>query len=190
MCQDRSSSVYNTTDDGRLLSIALTHEVGNADHQFTPELAEVHYTQSWKTNKFINPAIATVKDFSPARVNGAGNVYTPADGQGMLANQKVLLWGRPNFVAYGETCNSAKLYFAYADMPAYSATGAFSWNVHYFKGLQDGVPQFSSSPIDAAPLNLSAPGGGPAGCANDNTREVYDIVNQIRWPSSQRCRSG
>jgi hypothetical protein len=180
MCQDRTSSVYSSSDDGRILGIALTHEVGNADHQFSPELAEVQYTRSWQTNKFVNPATATVKDFLETRANGAGNVYTVADGQGTLANQKVFLWGRPNFVAYGATCNSAKLYFAYADMPSYSATGNFTWTVHYFKNLNaSGVPQFSTAPIDAAALNLNAPGGGPTGCVNDNTREVYDIVNQM-----------
>jgi hypothetical protein len=93
MCQDRTSSVYSSSDDGRILGIALTHEVGNADHQFSPELAEVQYTRSWQTNKFSNPATATVKDFLETRANGAGNVYTVADGQGTLANQKVFLWG-------------------------------------------------------------------------------------------------
>jgi hypothetical protein len=185
LCQDRTSSVYANTEDGRALSVVLAHEVGNADRNFNPNIREVHYSKTWNTNKFMDPAAATVKDFDPGRVNGSGNNYVTADGTG--SNQKVFLWGRPGFVGYGSwTQKSAKVYFAYADMPSYSSTGNFTWNVHYFSGmgssagctsggLTGSYPCFSSQPTAASALDLKGTMSGLA----DTTAELYDIVNQV-----------
>lgn len=167
MCQDRTSSVYDGTEDGRVLSIAFRQEVGNAD----PTLFEQHYTQSWYTNKFINPAVKTVNDFDPNRANGTGNDYHPADGVAPTTNEKIFVWGRPNFAGLGSQDRDLQLYFAYFDMPVYNAQGNFAWTPHYFTGLAGNVPQFSSSQANALPLDLSGGSNNPA--------EVYDMVNMM-----------
>jgi hypothetical protein len=168
MCQDRTSPLYNTTEDGRVMSIALRTEVGNASQL----IDEVYYSQSWITNKFVNPAVRTANDFDPARANGTGNDYRPADGVAPTANEKVLIWGRPTFVGMNSANMSAKLYFAYADMPHFDATGHFRWAPQYFAGLNaNNVPRFSPSQRDAVALDLSAQG--------DKTLEKSDIVNQM-----------
>jgi hypothetical protein len=177
ICQDRTSSMYDTTENGRVLSIALRNEVANAD----PNLPEVYYSQSWSTNKFMNAVSSTVNDFSPTRANGAGNDYRTADGLAP-STEKVFLWGRPNYASLGAKNLNAKLYFAYVDMPHYAANGHFAWAPKYFTGLSpSGVPQFSNTQGDAKPLDLS----GGAG----DTKESYDIINQmsVRWlPALQK----
>jgi hypothetical protein len=63
------------------------------------------------------------------------------------------------------------LYFAYVDMPA---GDDFDWVVHYYTGSDtNGAPQFSSSEIDAAAvdLNASVPGVQP--------REIHDWVQHM-----------
>jgi hypothetical protein len=173
VCIDPTSSVYDTSEDGRVLARVFRHEVGNAD----PTIVEQFYTRSWYTNKFINSAARTVENFDPARANGSGNNYAPADGASPMTNEKVFLWGRPNFAGYGSwTDRSDKLYFAYVDMPAYNASGAFAWAPKFFTGLNgSGVPQFSTTQANAVPLDLSGGGG--------STTEQYDIVNfmGISW---------
>jgi len=174
MCQDRSSSLYNTTESGRIAAIAMRNEVANA----SPLIDEVYYSKSWITNKFINSTVRTVNDFDPTRVNGVGNDYTFADGEWPTAREKVFLWGRPNFVGTNAANMSAKLYFAYVDMPQYSSSGNFAWVPKYFAGMNNGLPVFSTSQIDAKPLNLSSGG--------DGTLEQLDIVNQmsVSWVPS------
>jgi len=67
---------------------------------------------------------------------------------------------------------SAKLYFAYADMPRFDPTGRFAWAPRYFAGLNaDSSPRFSSRQTDAVALDLS---GG-----NNASNERFDIVNQM-----------
>jgi hypothetical protein len=175
MCQDRSSSLYNTTEPGRTMSIALRIEVANA----SPLIDEVYYSQPWSTNKLINSTVRTVDDFDPSRANGVGNNYNPANGAGVTSREKVFLWGRPSFVGANAASLSAKLYFAYVDMPRYAASGKFAWAPKYFTGLDaNGRPQFSTSQSAAVALDLGFPG--------DATREKFDIVNQmaVSWVPS------
>jgi hypothetical protein len=167
VCIDPTSSLYDTTEDGRVLARVFRHEVGNAD----PNIIEQFYTQSWYTNKFINASGRTVENFDPTRANGVGNNYAPANGLSPTANEKVFLWGRPNYAGFGSsTDHSAKLYFGYVDMPSYNANGAFAWTPKFFTGLNgSGVPQFSTTQANAVPLDLSGGGG--------STVEQDDIVN-------------
>lgn len=168
MCQDRTSSLYNTTDEGRVRSIAQRIEVANASQL----IDEIYYSKSWFTNKLINSTVRTVNNFDPARVNGAGNDYNPADGVAPSA-EKVFIWGRPGFAGANAAGMSAKLYFAYVDMPHYSGSGQLSWSPQYFAGMNaNNTPRFSSLQTDAVALDLSSPG-------NDKTLEKLDIVNQM-----------
>jgi hypothetical protein len=165
-CQDRSSSVYDTSAAGRRLSVVYQQELGTLDSS-----QEGRYlTQIWNTNKFINPSARSVADFDPTRKRGVGNVYSAATGAG--SREKVFIWGRPWFTGVRARHHDARLYFQYIDMPTYSATGQFSLQSHYFTGVVDGVPQFSAHQIDAKPLDLSYPDGDPA-------TEVWDVVGQI-----------
>jgi hypothetical protein len=175
MCQDRTSSLYNTTESGRIAAIPMRIEVANAD----PVIDEVYYSQSWITNKLINSTVRTVNDFSPLRANGVGNDYSPANGIAPTAGEKVFIWGRPNFASANAANMSAKLYFAYVDMPRYAANGRFAWAPKYFAGMNaNNTPRFSTLQTDAIPLDLSVPG--------DPTREKLDIVNHmaVSWVPS------
>jgi hypothetical protein len=165
LCQDPTSSVYKNDEDGRVLSIALVTDVGNAD----PNVPTSYKSQAWTNNKFYNPAVATVNDFDASRANGAGDDYRLADGVDP-SHEKVLLWGRPGFAGPRGKGRDARLYLAYADMPDYDATGHFSWAPHYFTGVNGGKPQFSTDQSAAVPLDLSG--------KNEPT-EIYDIVNQM-----------
>lgn len=166
MCQDRSSSVYDTTEDGRLQSVALTVEVANAD----PKSPTRYYSQSWATNKFYNPAAVTVSDFDPARSEGNGDDYRVATQVGGSA-EKVFLWGRPGYVGAGGKGRDIELYFAYVDMPKYDGSGHFAWTPHYFTGVASGVPKFSDDQSAAVALDLSDGMADPG--------ERFDIVNQM-----------
>ena len=168
MCQDPTSSFYDPgSEDGRIMSLAIRQQVGNAD----PAVHEAYASQPWITNKFVNAAARTVNDFDPARAYGVGNDYQRADGEGSRDSEKVFIWARP--FAYvggiGALGLNAKLYFAYVDMPEYEKSGHFAWSPHYFTGLDPaGAPQFTSDQTDAVPLDLS---GG-----SDPTAEVFDQV--------------
>jgi hypothetical protein len=173
ICQDRTSSVYNTTEDGRILSSGLIMEVGNVSSS-----APTRYdTQAWVTNKFYNPTMITVRDFSPTRVNGTGDDYRVADTSDP-ARSKVFVWGRPGYAGPRGKGRDVRLYFAYVDMPAYEASGHFAWAPQYYTGTVDGKPQFSKNQTEAVALDLS-------GGAGDAT-EAYDIPNQfsIAWIDS------
>jgi hypothetical protein len=168
LCQDRTSSVYDTTDDGRIVSTALQFEVGSFDRTAIQRI----YTQPWPTNKFINPATRTVKKFDPlADPNDpTKHDYTVATGSG-AATERVFLWGRPNFEGLKLFGRDLGLYFAYVDMPTYSDIGNVGWTPHYFKGIVAGKPTFSDDPADAKALDLH---GSPT-----PETEVWDITNQM-----------
>ncbi len=187
VCQDQTSSPYadTNTEDGRILSVVLRNRVGNADQSHGWD--EVYWTQEFATNKFNNLATRTVRNFDPNRpVASTDNVFSPGTGASG-GSEKVFLWGRPNYMGYGSRNASAKLYFAYANMPSYSGTGSFSFTVNYFTGfgstagcttggLTGTYPCFSTNPGLARALNL-----GTAG--SDNTAEPLDIVTQhsVSW---------
>jgi hypothetical protein len=165
-CQDRTSSLYLEDDEfGRLESVVIEHEIGNAD----PDLPARYYTQPWQTNKFTNPIAKAVADFDEARADPDENDYRPADGS-HPAREKVLLWGRPHTCGTSATGRDARSYFAYADMPEYSASGDFAWKPRYLSGFEHGRPMFSTRQADAIALDL---GGEPA-----PESERFDIVDR------------
>jgi hypothetical protein len=171
VCFDPTSSMNDGSAAGHLLSVIYNNRVGNAD----PIIEEQYYTQVWATNKFMNVVSRTVENFDPNRGTAQQNqnVYTPADGANPSI-EKVFLWGRPDFVGSLQQHRDAELYFAYVDLPSYSATGSFAWVPHYWTGVDGtGKPLFDTNPANAKPLNLSAP------APNAATAEVYDVVDQM-----------
>jgi hypothetical protein len=137
---------------------------------------ERFYTEPWPTNKFINPAIRTVKKFDPAAnpSDSTKHDYRVADGA-TPTTEKVFLWGRPNFEGIKLFGRDLGLYFAYVDMPTYKANGAIGWKPQYFKGMVSGKPTFSENPAEAKALNLN---GWPT-----PETEQWDVTNQmsISW---------
>ena len=166
-CQDRTSSMYLAGDgDGRLDAVVIQHELGNAD----PELPARYYTRPWLTNKFTNPLAKTVADFDPERANPSENDYRPADGS-QPEREKVLIWGRPHTVGTAAVGRDARLYFAYVEMPEYSARADFAWSPHYFAGLEGGRPRYSPLQSEAVALDLD---GEPSAEA-----ERFDVVDKM-----------
>jgi hypothetical protein len=173
-CQDRTSSMFGSGDeDGRLESVVIQHEVGVADAQ----RARRYFTRPWVTNKFTNAIAKTVADFDPERSDPAQNDYRPARGTDP-AREKVLLWARPHTVGTKVTGRDARLYFAYLDVPEYSASADFAWQPRYFAGMDGGRPTFSSSQRDAIALDIA---GVPEAQAEPN--DVVDRTAVSYLPS-------
>lgn len=143
-------------------------EIGNAD----PTAPARFYSQAWDSEKFINPAMATVNNFSPLRsiFGPIPNDYRPPIG-GTTDFQRVFLWGRAGA--------RARMYFAYIDMPLYSPTGSFLWRPNFYTGTDAlGFPHFSTREVDAQALVLNA--------ANGSQDEFWAVVQMfsVRWIDS------
>jgi hypothetical protein len=159
-CHDPHTSIDNGEQLGLLLASAQRVQVGVE----SAEQPGLFQTTTWITNKFTSLSVRTVEDFE-------GNDYRPAHGADS-GHEKVLLWGRPNYVGVQKGMREAQLYFAVADMPALDATGAPIWSPRYFAGLEDdGRPRFVSEQDAAVPLDLSGGDGDP--------HESIDLVNQM-----------
>jgi hypothetical protein len=124
ICQDRSSSVYDDTDQGRYQSIVVEQQVGIADTNANNR----YQSQPWPTNKFLNLSVRVVNAFDAT----TGKVdHGAPDG----VDDKVLVWGRPNFAGTKANGRDLALYFMYVDMPQRRAAGGFAWEPHYLSGL-------------------------------------------------------
>lgn len=165
VCRDNT---YSFTDPAqlvaaKLLSVVQRERIGNSD----PLVPENYYTQVWLTNKFNNMTMRSVRQFTP----GGAIDYRPIDGA-PPSTARVFMWGRPNWVGAKDQKRPVPLYFAYADLPQYSATGSFTWSVHYLQSVSStGVPTFTTNPALAGKVSLS---GG-----QDPTAEEFDVVNQM-----------
>ncbi len=153
-CIDPTSTIWADTGIGHVGAIGVKIRIGIRDSDDPRRYSPIH---DWLTNKFLNLAVRTVTDFAPES-NAADN-------------QRVLIWGRPSFIAVNATGRTAGIYFAYTDMPV---APDFEWKLRYFAGADEhGVPQFSSDEKDAAALDLDSSHDGV------QTNEPYDIVNQL-----------
>ena len=164
LCVDTGSSIYGSSDAGRIHAAALDVQVGTRDPAAPHRYLSVH---SWPTNRFVNVAARVV-----AAMPIAGGTADYRE-DGALGGSKVLLWGRPAFVGVGANGRPSALYFAYADA---AAAAGDRWNPRYFAGLDGkGKPLFSDRESDAVPLDLDStlPGSQPAA-------EV-DIINQMTF---------
>jgi hypothetical protein len=165
ICVDPTSAPYLA--QSHLLAATNVLQVGNAD----PLVPNRYYTQDWPTTKFMNPVTRTVNNFASGRANGSTlDDFTAPDGT-TTGNEKVFVWGRPAFIGPG---GIAELYFAYVDMPSYSAAGTFPWAPHYFTGIVNNVPQFSTSQDAAVPLLLES-----SAAASGSPTETVDITEQM-----------
>lgn len=168
LCIDRSSSIFDGSDTGRMTAAGIQQRVGMRSTD-DPRIYE--HTRDWLTTKFLNVTPTTVRRF--AVVSGAVSAdYRPAQGAGQ--GQKVLLWGRPGFVGVKAQERSLGLYFAYVDMPAGQD---YEWKPMYYTGMESGLPQFSANEHDAMPLDLDSTSDGV------QATEVHDAVQQmsVEW---------
>ncbi|HEV7716456.1 MAG TPA: hypothetical protein VGO53_12740 [Steroidobacteraceae bacterium] len=171
LCVDHTSTITGTSEFGRVGSYGIRHLVGmrSADD---PRMYT--NTREWLTNKFTNVAARTVADFVPER--GAGRAKQDYRNiPDARTARRVFLWGRPGFVGINARQSTLGLYFAYVDMPD---GGSFSWQLRYYTGADaHGVPRFSTSERDAAPLDLDSSQAGI------QSLETHDIVQQmsIAW---------
>jgi hypothetical protein len=123
----------------------------------------------WLTNRFVNVTARTVERFVPE--NEGGEVEADyRNARSADDAQRVFLWGRPGFISVNATGRTLGLYFAYADLPA---GDDFEWDLHYYTGTKDGIPQFSPNEGDAQPLDLDA------GRDGIQPKETHDLSQQM-----------
>ncbi len=92
LCVDPTTSLATPDGAGRAASTVVRPQVGvRATNR------SQYVSSEWMTNRFLNLAAATVKDFDPNRPDGGGNDYETADGTNP-SGEKVFLWGRAQFV--------------------------------------------------------------------------------------------
>jgi hypothetical protein len=152
-CVDPKAHRGTPTAWTRLNGVAQQIRIGVRSHR-DPRLYE--NAQVWLTNKFYNATVRTVQRFSPGN---PGADFSTAKGTGDA--QRVFVWGRPGFVGVRAKGQPLDLYFGYTDLPT---SHDFKWQMHYYTGLKDGQPQFSTAERDAAPVVLD---------------ETHDVVNQM-----------
>ena len=97
-----------------LSAIGIRVLIGARDKATPKRYGDIH---EWLTNKFVNVTTRTVERFDPA---SAKQDYRPAQGAG--GNRRVFFWGRPGFIGVAKNGRSLPMYFAYADMPADTAS--------------------------------------------------------------------
>jgi len=165
-CIDKASTVYADTPAGRVAAVALNVRIGARS---TEDPRRYVNTQDWLTNRFVNVTARAIDHFVPRNAAGQTEArYGAPNGTG--AAQRVFLWGRPGFISVNATGRTLGLYFGFVDLPA---SAKFDWNVQYYTGTQDGVPQFSSGQGDAVPLDLDSTRGGV------QPQEPSDLTQQM-----------
>ncbi|MBI2994486.1 MAG: DUF4185 domain-containing protein [Gammaproteobacteria bacterium] len=165
-CADETSMVGREPVSNLLTTMGFRVRIGVRD---ASDPRKYGATRDWLTNKFMNVTVRTVEGFiAPTRAGKLKQDYRPAKGTG--DKRRVFLWGRPGFVGVAANSRTLGVYFAYVDIP----TGpGFAWNVNYYAGTADGMPQFSPDQKDAAPLDLDSTRVGV------QPEEMHDIVNQL-----------
>lgn len=165
-CVDEGSTVWADTPAGRVAAAALAQRIGIRSKEDPRKYRDI---KVWLTNRFVNVTARTVERFVPENDQGETEAdYRTAKSAG--GARRVLLWGRPGFISVNATGRTLGLYFAYADLPAGSG---FAWDLHFYTGLEDGVPQFSRNEADAEPLDLDSTRDGV------QPQEVHDLAQQM-----------
>jgi hypothetical protein len=173
LCRDPGVSLAAPGDDrSRADSVVWRQLIGL---RAAEGLRDRYSVKQWPTARFRNAYAVSVEDFDPTRVNGAGNDYRAVLGTAPQ-HDGAFIWGRPGWITAGVEGRNLKLYLAWVPMPKVSTGNGFTWEPHYFAGLdENGRPLFTNDPTKAAALDLS---GGA-----DPTLEVYDLAGQltVRW---------
>jgi Cys-rich repeat protein len=165
-CVDRGSTVWAETPAGRIAGAALAQRIGLRSKEDPRKYGDI---QVWLTNRFVNVTARTVEQFVPANRDGQTEAdYHTATSTG--GAQRVLLWGRPGFISVNAQGRTLGLYFAYVDLPQ---GAGFPWQVQYYAGSRDGIPQFSPNEGDAQPLDLDSTREGI------QLKEVHDLSQQM-----------
>jgi hypothetical protein len=107
--------------------------------------------------------------------------YAPATGVGAVADEKVLLWGRPGYLGNKAAGRGAKLYFAINDMPRWHATGDVGWAPKYYAGGSSSAPTFSTNPGAALPVKFRVSADPNNSSTTEN--DTFDWIGQmsIAW---------
>jgi hypothetical protein len=155
-CVDAPRAGAPTSDSARVSRLAMRLLIGSRSH-LDPRNYE--HVQAWLTSRFFNVTARTVQRFTSSKNAAPAIDYRTAGATG--GERRVLLWGRPGFVGVKANHRPLDLYFGYVDLPT---NGEIKWQVHYFSGVEQGVPQFSVTERDAAPID---------------TGESHDVVNQM-----------
>jgi len=168
LCADRTSSLWTDSASGRTSATTMEHIVAIRDAK---DPAKYRKLTNWHTTKFINVAMRTLDDFEPRRGAGrARNDYRNATTQ-PSPKQRVLLWGRSEFIGVNAKTQTLALYFAYADIPR---APDFEWKPHFFAGTNaDGTLRFSDNERDAQAVDLDATQDGV------QSREIHDIIQHM-----------
>jgi Cys-rich repeat protein len=165
-CTDTGSTVWADTPSGRIAAAALAQRIGIRSEVDPREYRDI---QVWLTNRFVNVTARTVERFVQEDDDGRTEVdYRTATNAG--DTQRVFLWGRPGFISVNAAGRTLGLYFAYADLPK---GNDFPWELHYYTGTRDGIPQFSPDEGDATPLDLDSATDGV------QQKEVHDLAQQM-----------
>jgi Cys-rich repeat protein len=166
LCVDEGSTVWADTPAGRVAAAALVQRVGIRSKEDPRKYGDIRL---WLTNRFVNVTARTVERFVPE--NEGGEVEADyRNARSADDAQRVFLWGRPGFISVNATGRTLGLYFAYADLPA---GDDFEWDLHYYTGTKDGIPQFSPNEGDAQPLDLDA------GRDGIQPKETHDLSQQM-----------
>jgi len=169
-CADHGSTVHVDSPMGRVGAIGVHLLIGTRSKD-NPKIYAIHH--DWLTNRFLNPAFRTVRNFMPAAEgDSAADLRATGASQNDLGpHPRVFIWGRPGFVGVNKTGRALGMYFAYVDLPM---GPDYEWIPRYYTGTDaDGVPHFSINEAEAAAVDLDASQPGI------QTADQWDVVDQI-----------
>src|SRR5262249_3237641 len=139
-CVDENNS-QNVGPAGPAFSVAQLNDIGiqRPSHQTVYDSAV-----TWRTTKFTNATVRTVKRFTRT---GRGSDWGPGAGA-------LLVWGRPWFT--GELGREAQLYLAVLSLPLRGPSGRVRFRPLYYAGVdtKSGRPRWTHSEAQAKPLAL------------------------------------
>lgn len=153
-------------DDDARFAMAQTLYVASAAWPDVPE--DYGAGARFVTNKFINPAVRTVKRFDPD---------DPSKNDYRTGTDAILMWGRPAF--WGRQGFQPLMFFLYQPLDGLlDSSGTIHWSPRYFAGYgEDGNPKWSSDEADAVPVYGTEAAIGEDG--GPGAAPEFDLVNQM-----------
>jgi len=167
-CADHGSTAYVDSPMGRVGAVGVYLLVGTRSTE-NPKFYTIKH--HWLTNRFMNVALRTVRNFAPSEDAAPDFRTTGASENDLGAHPRVFMWGRPGFVGVNSTGRALGMYFAYVDLPRGQD---YEWKPQYYSGTDDnGVARFSANEADAAAVDLDSSQPGI------QTADQWDVVDQI-----------